>query len=169
MAPEVLTAEVPLTPIHTFHRGSDLQRRYRELLDTALEAPVAIVDTADRQLAVTEWGRFAFSEGVVRIMDAIAQFHAVYENHSDEPPSKWAAMTPFPFLAVFDSEDVAEFADEQIPCLEHCLRKRNLTEYFGNLRGWVSSAETYNDEEMLAQMYEPDEPAPAKEEADDTK
>lgn len=68
-------------------------------------------------------------------------------------------MTPFPFLAAFDADDVDEFSAELIPYLEESVRRRDLDGFLGNLRAWESSAETYGDEAMLAQMNVPLDPA----------
>jgi hypothetical protein len=95
----------------------------------------------------------------MRILDAIAQFHAVWARHREEAPARWASMTPFPFLAAFDSDDVDEFAGELLPFLEESVRRRDLDGFLGNLRAWESSAETYDDEALLAQMNEPLDPA----------
>lgn len=153
------TSEMMLTPSGTPFRGSDLQRRYRTVLDRARESPVSLVDSDGHRLAVADWDEVSFAWTFMRILDAIAQFHAVWARHRSEPPPEWAAMTPFPFLAAFDTEDVDEFAGELIPYLEESVRRRDLDGFLGNLRAWESSAETYDDEQMLAYMNEPLDPA----------
>lgn len=153
------TSETMLTTGGTSFRGSDLQRRYRTVLDCARKAPVSLVDSDGHRLAVADWDEMSFAWTFMRILDAISQFHAVWARHHDEPPSEWAAMTPFPFLAAFDAEEAAEFSQELFPYLEESVRRRDLDGFLGNLRAWESSAETYDDEAMLAQMNEPLDPA----------
>jgi hypothetical protein len=146
------TSETMLTPGAVQFRGSDLQRRYRTVLDEARKSPVSLTDRDGHRLAVADWDEVAFAWTFMRILDAIAQFHAAWARHSGEQPSEWASMTPFPFLAAFDAEDVDEFAGELIPYLEESVRRRDLEGFAGNLRAWESSAETYGDERMLRQM-----------------
>jgi hypothetical protein len=140
-------------------RGSDLQRQYRAVLDSAREAPVSVVDRDGHVLAVTNWDEMMTARMFMRLLDAISQFHAVWARHREEPATEWAAMTPFPFLAAFDADDVEEFANELIPYLEEAVQRRDLEGFLGNLRAWESSAETYDDEAMLAQMNAPLDPA----------
>lgn len=153
------TSEMMLTPSGAPFRGSDLQRRYRTVLDRARKSPVCLVDSDGHRLAVADWEEMSFAWTFMRILDAIAQFHAVWSRHRQEAPSTWAAMTPFPFLAAFDRDDVDEFSSDLIPYLEESVRRRDLDGFLGNLRAWESSAETYDDEAMLAQMNERLDPA----------
>jgi hypothetical protein len=146
-----LTLEALLAPREQF-RGSDLQRRYRAVLDSARRAPVLVTDRDGHRLAVGDWNELVLATLFMQIVEQIAQFHAVWARHRDEPPRDWAAMTPFPFLAAFDSADAQQFADELIPYLEEAVRRRDLEGWLGNLRAWESSAETYDDRRMLAQM-----------------
>jgi broad specificity phosphatase PhoE len=151
MAADALTLEAMLAPAAQF-RSSDLQRRYRAVLDSARRAPVQVTDRDGHRLAVGDWDEMVLATLFMRILDQIGQFHAVWARHRDEPPSEWATMTPFPFLAAFDGDDVEQFADELIPYLEEAVRRRDLEGWLGNLRAWQSSAETYDDERMLARM-----------------
>lgn len=153
------TSKMMLTPSGTPFRGSDLQRRYRTVLDCARKSPVSLVDSDGHRLAIADWDEVSFAWTFMRILDAIAQFHAVWARHREEAPAQWASMTPFPFLAAFDSDDVDEFAGELLPFLEESVRRRDLDGFLGNLRAWESSAETYDDEALLAQMNEPLDPA----------
>jgi len=151
------TSEMMFAPSGTAFRGSDLQRQYRNVLDAARVSPVQVTDSDGHRLVIADWDEVKFAWTFLRMTDAIAQFHAAWAAHNEDPPAAWVSMTPFPFLAVFDSEDVKEFSDELIPYLEESVRRRDLTGFLGNLRAWESSAETYNDEAMLAQMNEPSE------------
>jgi hypothetical protein len=153
------TAQMMLTPSGPQFRGSDLQRRYRSVLDSAREAPVSLIDKDGFRLVIADWDEVSFAWTFMRILDAIAQFHAVWARHHDEPPGQWAAMTPFPFLASFDRDEVDEFSSELLPYLEESVRRRDLNGFLGNLRAWESSAETYDDDAMLALMNAPLDPA----------
>jgi hypothetical protein len=153
------SSQVMLRPSGTEFRGSDLQRRYRSVLDSAREAPVWVTDKDGFRFVVASSEEIDFAWAYLRILDAIAQFHAVWARHRDEPPARWAAMTPFPFLAAFDRDDVEEFSSELVPYLEESVRRRDLEGFLGNLRAWESTAETYGDEAMLAQMNEPLDPS----------
>lgn len=153
------TFDMTFAPGAAQFRGSDLQRRYRLVLDEARKSPVSLTDRDGYRLAVAGWDEMAFALTFMRILDAIAQFHAAWARHRDEQPSLWASMTPFPFLAAFDAEEVEEFAGELIPYLEESVRRRDLEGFVGNLRAWESSAETYGDQRMLAQMNMPLDPA----------
>lgn len=153
------TSEMMLAPSGATFRPSDLQRRYRTVLDAAKQAPVQLTDSDGRKLVVADWEEVRFALAFMRITDAIAQFHAAWARHREELPARWAGMTPFPFLAAFDQEDVDEFSNELVPYLEESVRRRDLTGFLGNLRAWESSAETYGDQAMLAQMNEPLNPA----------
>ena len=148
---DISALESMLAPAVQF-RSSDLQRRYRTVLDSARRAPVQVTDRDGYRLAVGDWDQMVLATLFMRILDQIVQFHAVWARHRDKPAVEWAAMTPFPFLAAFDSEDVEQFADELIPYLEEAVRRRDLGGWLGNLRAWQSSAETYGDERMFAQM-----------------
>jgi len=153
------TSEMMFAPSGTSFRGSDLQRQYRNVLDAAKHSPVQITDSDGHQLAIAVWDEVKFAWTFLRMTDAIAQFHAAWAVHREESPAQWVGMTPFPFLSVFDAEDVEEFSNELVTYLEESVRRRDLTGFLGNLRAWESSAETYNDEAMLAQMNEASGPS----------
>jgi hypothetical protein len=131
-------------------RASALQREYRRVLDSAREAPVQVLDKDDTLLGVERWEDIVFAHGMLSALEEIGQFHAVFARHRDEDPSEWAAMTPFPWLAHFDSEEVSEFASELLPHLFESLRRRTLDPYRGTIRGWESSTEMLDDEGMMA-------------------
>jgi hypothetical protein len=156
---EVFSSQMMLRPSGAEFRGSDLQRRYRSVLDSARDAPVWVSDKDGFRFVLAASEEIDFAWAFLRILDAIAQFHAAWARHHEEPPARWAAMTPFPFLAALDRDDVERFSSELLPYLEESVRRRDLEGFLGNLRAWESSAETYDDEAMLAQMNEPLDPA----------
>lgn len=133
-------------------RASALQREYRRVLDFAREAPVQVLDKDDTVLGIERWEDLVFARSVLGALDDIGQFHAVFSRHREEAPSEWAAMTPFPWLARFDSEDAEEFAGQLLPHLFESLRRRGLDPYLGTIRAWESSAEMLDDAEMAAAM-----------------
>lgn len=155
----LFTSQFMLLPSGTTFRGSDLQRRYRAVLDSARSAPVELIDSDGHRLAVADWDELSFAWTFLRAVDAIAQFHDAWHQHGDQAPANWVSMTPFPFLSVFDRDEVAQFSQELLPSLEQAVRGRNLDPFIGNLRAWESSAETYDDQVILDEMSEPLDPA----------
>jgi hypothetical protein len=144
---DVIAAELDLVA------GSEM------VLDCARKSPVTIVDS-DGHRSLSPTGTRHRSRGRSCASSTTSpSFHAVWSRHRGEPPAQWATMTPFPFLAAFDADDVDEFSAELIPYLEESVRRRDLDGFLGNLRAWESSAETYGDEAMLAQMNVPLDPA----------
>lgn len=137
-------------PQNEVFRASALQREYRRVLDAARDGPVQILDKDDTLLGIERWDDLVFARGVLAALDHIGQFHAVHSRHRDEHPTKWASMTPFPWLAEFGISDVDQFATELLPHLFAALRRKSLDPYLGNLRAWESSAEMLDDEEMIA-------------------
>lgn len=133
----------------TIYRASALQRDYRRVLDAAHEAPVPILDR-DEILAVDRWSSLAYGRGVVEALEEIGQFQAAWALHREDEPSRWVASTPFPWLASLTRDEVAEFAAELLPYLLESVRRKDLTVFAGNLRAWESTAETYEDDDMLA-------------------
>ncbi len=141
-------------PTTTVFRASSLQREYRRVLDGARIAPVPVLDN-NELLAVERWSTMAFSHGVVAALEDIGQFHAAYAQHRENEPRSWVAMTPYPWLAALDREEVDEFAGELFPYLMESVHRGSLEAFVGNLRAWESTAETYDNPEMLAAMTTP--------------
>ena len=133
-------------------RASSLQREYRRVLDAARVAPVQVLDKDDTLLGIERWEDLVFARGMLSALEEIGQFLAVFHRHRDEAPSEWAPMTSFPWLAHFDGEDAAEFANELLPHLFESLRRGTLDPYLGTLRAWQSSCEMLDDPEMAAAM-----------------
>lgn len=55
-------------------------------------------------------------------------------------------------MASLTRDEVAEFAAELLPYLLESVRRKDLAVFAGNLRAWESTAETYEDDDMLAAM-----------------
>lgn len=134
------------------YRASALQREYRRVLDCAHEAPVQVLDKDDTLLGVQRWEDLVFARDMLAALEDIGQFHAVFARHREEPPAAWAAMTPFAWLAHFDSDDAAEFAGELMPHLFESLRRGTLEPFLGAIRAWEASTEMLDDPEMAAAM-----------------
>ncbi len=142
------------TPTTVF-RASALQREYRRVLDGAHHAPVPVLDSDNELLSVERWSTMAFSHGVVAALEDVGQFHAAYAQHKDDEPVSWVAMTPYPWLVALDRDEIDEFATELFPYLMDSVRRGSLESFAGNLRAWESTAETYDNDEMLAAMLTP--------------
>lgn len=153
----VFTSETMMVPSGKPFRGSDLQRQYRAVLDSARISPVQVLDKDGHRLALADWDEIATAWTFMRLLDQVAQFQAAYEQHREQEPAEWVGMTPFPFLACFERDDVDEFNSGLLPYLMESVRRRDLEGFLGNLRAWESSAETYDDREMLAQMNDADD------------
>ncbi len=154
-------------------RPTEVQRRYRLLLDRAKDEPQMIVDTDDSVLLIQPKDQADFEHGLREHLAAAAQFHAVYAMHREEEPAGWAAATPYPWLRGFDSAEVSGFAHELVAYALDAAQRGTLENLEGNLRAWRSSAEIYEDPELVAHLIEaidPDEIAelfpPSEQEAE---
>jgi hypothetical protein len=136
-------------------RASHLQRDYRSVLDAAKVAIVGVLDRDDTLLAIGRMDSIVFHLRVVEALEEVGQFEAAYARHADEPASEWAEMTPFPWLASLEPDEVREFRADLLPHLLLAVHEGDLEPYVGNLRAWESTAETVNDVEMMAQMLAP--------------
>ena len=135
--------------------ATDVQRRYRALLDSAKDEPQTIVDSDDSLLVVETKERADFAHSLVEHLADAAQFQAAYSVHAEEEPPGWAAMTPYPWLASLDCEEIAEFARELIAYALDAARRQTIEGLEGNLRAWQSTAEVYEQPEVLAQLMAP--------------
>ena len=133
-------------------RPRELQRNYRTLLDEAKVEPQEILETDGSMLVVAEKGRFEFERELTQRLATAAQFQAAYAAHRQDEPASWAAQTPFPWLRSLDREEVDEFAQELIAYTLDAAQRRTLENLEGNLRAWRSTAEIYEQPEVLAQM-----------------
>ena len=136
-------------------RASHLQRDYRSVLDAAKLAIVGVLDRDDTLLAIGRMDSIVFHLRVVEALEEVGQFEAAFARHADEPAARWAEMTPFPWLASLEPEEVREFRADLLPHLLLAVQQGDLEPHLGNLRAWESTAETVNDVEMMAQMLAP--------------
>lgn len=133
-------------------RPRQLQRNYRALLDEAKLEPQEILDTDGSMLVVAEKGRVDFERELTQRIAVAAQFQAAYAAHRRDEPASWVAQTPFPWLASLDREEVGEFAQELIAYTLDAAQRRTLENLEGNLRAWRSTAEIYEQPQVLAEM-----------------
>lgn len=136
-------------------RPSELQRGYRAVLDSAKERPQLIVDTDGSLLIIEPKIQADFAHALVDRLAEVAQFRAAYMAHVDELPASWASETPYPWIAAFDSEEVAGFANELLGFALDAAQRHSLEFFEGNLRAWQSTAEVYESPDQLAALLEP--------------
>ena len=105
-----------------------------------------------RWALVAEKGRVDFEHELAPRVAVAAQFQAAYAAHRRDEPRAWAAQTPFPWLRSLSSDEVDEFAQELIAYTLDAAQRRTLENLEGNLRAWRSTAEIYEQPEVLAEM-----------------
>ncbi len=133
---------------------SEVQRRYRELLDRARKGPVTILDHG-YELLVQPRHVAEFEHRFRELMSEVARFRLTYIDHRGEPPSRWAAQTPFPWLAALPAEEVDDFAHELLAYTFDAAQRGSIDGVAGFLRGWQSTAEAYAEPPVLAEMTAP--------------
>lgn len=133
-------------------RPRELQRDYRSLLDEAKREPQEILDTDGSMLVIAPKGRVDFEHELVQRLGVAARFQVSYAAHRDDEPASWAAQTPFPWLASLDVEEVHEFAQELIAYTLDAARRGTLENLEGNLHAWRSTADIYEQPDVLADM-----------------
>lgn len=131
-------------------RPTEVQREYRALLDRAKDEPQVIVDSDDSVLIVELKARADFEQTLVGHLANAAQFQAAFSVHRDDHPAQWAAFTPYPWLGSLDREQIDEFAKELIAYALDAAQRRTIENLEGNLRAWQSTAEIYEDPDLLA-------------------
>lgn len=149
------TAASPARPRGAPWRPTEIQRSYRDLLDSAKQEPQTIQD-ADGSLLVVETKEQAdFEHRIARHLAEAAQFQAAYTAHAKQDPLSWAAETPYPWLAGLSREEIAEFARELLAYALDAAQRRTVESLEGNLKAWQSTAEVYEQPEVLAQLIAP--------------
>lgn len=133
-------------------RPTEVQRSYRDLLDSAKEEPQTIEDSDGSLLVLEEKGQADFFKRLAEAMAEINQFQAAYSAHREEAPASWAAQTPFPWARSLDRDEVQDFARELLVYALDGAARKTLENFEGNLAAWRSTAETYEQPEVLAQM-----------------
>lgn len=133
-------------------RASEVQRGYRELLDRARDEPQQILDSDGSAFAVEPWETMQFGRRYRQLAAAAAQFRAVYGRHRDEPVPEWAALTPFPWIASFDAEEVEQFSSDLLELLLDAGNRGELEEIEGFLAAAKATAEIYDAPDVLEQL-----------------
>jgi len=140
-------------------RPSEIQRSYRALLDSAKEEAQVIVDTDKTQLLLEERSKAEFRIALIRRLGEIAQFHAAYARNRESEPAEWAAQTPYPWLAAFSRQEADEFASELLAYALDAVRSESMERFEGNLAAWRSTAEIYDQPEIIERMLASIKPA----------
>lgn len=135
---------------------TDVQRRYRELLDTARrDGEAQVRDTDGLILSVIPAERVEFGRDIARHLADAARFQAVYAARDQDPPADWARLTPYPHLAVLDSTEIHAFARELLGTLLDAGVRGSLQTHEGNLAAWHSTAAIISDAGELAKLTAP--------------
>ena len=140
-------------------RASDVQRRYRAVLDSAKEdGLVQILDSDGTVLAVERWEEAEFASSLLGWARVAGQFREAFERHRNEPIADWAALTPFPWIDSLHPEEIEEFVDELARATLLAAGRDDLSEVIGLVQAFKSSADTYRAPDILAAMLEEGEP-----------
>ncbi len=129
-----------------------LQREYRTVLDSAKARAQVIVDSDGTTLVVQLKDDADLHAGLTDRVAQLGRFLAVARANAGRDPREWAQQTDFPYLAAFDAEEVDDFSRELLAYTLDAAQRGTLDSLEGNLRAWESSAEIYEDPELLAQL-----------------
>ena len=141
-------------PTKTRFSSSEVQRKYRALLDMAANDPVVIVDRG-HELVVLSLEVAEFDYAFRRWVQELARFSALYTAHHEEDPRTWAQQSAFPWIASLSRDEVAEMAQELLSYTLDAAQRHSLDAIDGCLRGWASTAEIYGEPQVLEQMLQP--------------
>lgn len=144
-------------------RPTEVQRNYRLLLDSAKEQPVTVLDSDGEMLVVQKKPKADFEHQLREAVAELARYQAVYAQNRGRSAREWAAQTPYPWLVALDPEEVEEFGRELLAYTLDAARRGTLENLRGNMRAWASTAEIYEDPELLAAMMKPIELADLEE------
>lgn len=133
-------------------RPTALQREYRQVLDLAKEQAQLIVDSDGTGLVVQLQSEAEFDRGLGEYVACVGRFLAVAKANAGRPAAEWASQTDFPYLAVFDADEVNEFRRELLAFTFDAAQRRTLRSLKGNLRAWESTAGIYGQPEVMTQM-----------------
>ncbi len=140
-------------------RASDVQRRYRAVLDGAKkDGLVQILDSDGTVLAVERWEKAEFAGSLLEWARMAGQFREVFERHHEEPVADWAPLTPFPWIDSLHPDEVEEFVAELARATLLAAGRDDLSEVTGLVHAFKSTADTYRAPDILAAMLEEGEP-----------
>jgi hypothetical protein len=142
------SAEAPWGP-------TEIQRDYRTLLDRAKDRPQEVLDSDGELLVIQVKGIADFQRRLLEQVAETGRFLAIYNEHQDSPPSRWAMQTGYPWLAAFSPEEVEEFAKELVAYTFDAGQRGTLEQLEGNLRAWESTAGVYGQADMLRALNAP--------------
>lgn len=129
-----------------------LQREYRAVLDCAKHDAQVIVDSDGTSLVMQLKDDADFHAGLAGRLAQAGRFLAVLRANVGREPREWANQTDFPYLAAFDAQEVEEFKRELFAYALDAAQRGTLENLEGNLRAWESSADIYENPQLLAQL-----------------
>lgn len=128
---------------------TEIQRDYRTLLDRAKDTPQEVLDSDGEILIIQTKGISEFQRRLQAQVAETARFMAIFNEHHDVPPSKWAMQTTYPWLAAFSIDEIEEFARELVADTFDAAQRGTLEHLDGNLRAWGSTAGVYGQPDAM--------------------
>jgi hypothetical protein len=122
-----------------------------------------VLDSDGEMLVVQLKRKADFEHQLQEAVAELARFQAVYAQNRGRSAREWASQTAYPWLVSLDRDEVEEFARELLAYTLDAARRGTLENLRGNLRAWASTAEIYEDPELLAAMIKPIELADLQE------
>lgn len=90
---------------------------------------------------------------IKRKSEYIGYFLALHQQEEDNHDSSWLEATYYPFMAAFESEDIAEFAKELEELKQDFSEgEASLEDYHNLIESWQLSAEALGDKERMAAL-----------------
>lgn len=126
------------------HQPSDLNRSYRAILDEARGSRARVRDTDGICLLVIPEEQV----GALEVVNDAAATFLVLEGvvgHSESQSPSIAEFGEWPWLRVFDQEDLAEFVTEMRGSLVLAARARSARPVSDTLRAWYNTALSLDD------------------------
>jgi len=134
---------------------TEIQRDYRTLLDRAKDAPQEVLDSDGELLVIQVKDIADFQRCLLEQVAETGRFLAIYNEHRDSPPARWAMQTGYPWLAAFSPEEVQEFAAELVAYTFDAGQRGTLEQLEGNLSAWESTAGIYGQPDVLRALCAP--------------
>jgi hypothetical protein len=134
---------------------TEIQRDYRTLLDWAKDRPQEVLDSDGELLVIQGKGVADFQRRLREQMAEAGRFLAIFNEHREVPPGRWAMQTAYPWLAAFSSKEIAEFAQELVAYTFDAAQRGTLDQVEGNLRAWESTAGIYGQPDVMQALRAP--------------
>lgn len=131
---------------------TEIQRDYRTLLDRAKDTPQEVLDSDGEILVIQIKSVSEFQRRLQAQVAETARFMAIFNEHRDVPPSKWAMQTAYPWLAAFSSDEVEEFARELVANTFDAAQRGTLEHLDGDLRAWSATAGIYGQPDAMGAL-----------------